>query len=143
MSGPACRIGDAAQRDAWVALVSNRRLRALREVQEEMALTTRAEVATLYAAKSEHIRNPSGTSAAALDDAAGIYMRKIECLFRQRAAALAEADMPPEACIDLIRAVLDLWRKSPTMDRPELPAEILSRFPPEARALIDPTNAAA
>ena len=134
-----CRIGDVAARERWVALVSRRHLDGIRAIQEALAQSTAPQVAELYVAKSALLRAPgSDPEMARARAAVTAYMEVADAVLRGHAGALEEIGLPLATCLDLLRAVLDLWLESSTMEPPPIPEELLIGLPPAARALVAP-----
>jgi hypothetical protein len=141
---PACRLGDAAGRRAWVEAVEPRRLEAIGLLRAEMAEINAQFIEQLWLLKGEQLEvRRNHRESAALDrrmqDIGEGLIRQTAAFLQHRLQILADVDVTPEAIVFLLeQSIAQLIARSSGEVRWEIPEEWLARFPPQVRLFFRP-----
>ncbi|GAC1653690.1 MAG: hypothetical protein NVS9B1_03410 [Candidatus Dormibacteraceae bacterium] len=142
---PRCRLGDAAARHEWVETVKSPRTEALKAIRRGSREVLGGHIAALFAAKGRTLQEPRDTAAQqALRSAAADYLQAAGAYYKTHTTELAAAGVALADLQELLSRVVEDWVASRSIEtNPELPPEILSRFPPAVRAFLQPREPAA
>jgi hypothetical protein len=138
-----CRIGDQADRLAWVETLHAKRLRGLRTLSVELAHATAAMTGELFAAKGAQLQ--AAPDSAEREDAttrlrelSRRWLVQLDGFLDHQGASLRTLDFPPEAIRALCDDLIDTWIAQPHSGPPEISDEALQLFPEDVRVLLRP-----
>lgn len=143
---PACALGDAAARRAWVAAVDPRRLEAIAMLRREMADLNAPFIDQLWRLKGQQLQARAPAETDRLDrrmhQVGDEFITQTADFLRGHLEALAEIGVGLEAVLYLLRASIEqLIAQSTGEVRWEIPEAALARVSPQVRLFFRPPSA--
>ena len=144
-----CALGDAAARERWMSRMDRERLQKLQDLRLELSAFLRPSIEELWRLKGDQLRAQrlgEGADPAVQTEALQALAQRvtdgIEAFFEEHSKTLEELGLPREPLVQVTRLSLDAFVAQTTAEQAdiELPREVLSRFPPEILALVQPES---
>jgi hypothetical protein len=141
---PRCHLGDMEARRAWVDRVEERRLEALRLLQQDCSETLQPYMGALLVLKGDQLKGQSlaadSTEATMeLKSLVDLVLVDLDATLERNMSLLEDAGLGLGTCRDLMRASLDGFVSSrSTLSGPGFPDVQLSVFPDAVRELLPP-----
>ena len=137
---PRCRIGDETARLDWVRRVGQSRAGHLTALREASRAAFRANQARLWEAKGRTLRDSTDVTAQRdLRVEIEAFRVSADAFYRAREEELAEAGIPVESLLELVRRLLQLFQETrSTAPLEEVPEDLLRDLPADFRLLIQP-----
>jgi hypothetical protein len=145
-----CRLGDAQARLDWLKRLDPERLALLKTFRQALSMAVADAAEHLWALKGRQLHarrsldlDDERKASAELDKGARDFEKVVETFLDGNAGPMARLGLPREDTSRLIRELLDdmVMRRSADTGPVPVSAELLSRFPPEVRAIFQPYEA--
>jgi hypothetical protein len=144
-----CALGDAGARQRWMNRIDRERLHKLQDLRLELSAFLKPSIEELWRLKGDQLRAQrlgTGEDTSELTEALQALTDRVaegvDAFLQTRSQTLDELEMPREPLVQLTRLALDAFVAQVTAEQShvELPGEVLSRFPPDLVALVQPES---
>ncbi|HZS14663.1 MAG TPA: hypothetical protein VFC09_08710 [Candidatus Dormibacteraeota bacterium] len=146
-----CAVGTADDRRRWADPERERLVaeaEALTAVLEEKLGRITEELWRAKARQLQVFEHPSGggsveAATAGLEDVCRRFLVDIEAVLHEESARLERLALPLDTCMQLFREIFARWIPQRSAEPPQVPDELVERFPEQAWWLLRPRTPAA